>query len=113
MSSQSFQLLLGIAETRGWVGWGGGGGGRNSICCPVGFANFSVSVCLSGMLFNLIVSYVSPQAIQSHCFLVVFYVLSRAGSGSPGWGDAETILNTGIKYRTPLANIRVGLNKFL
>ena len=39
---------------------------------------------LSGMLFDLIVSCVFPQSIQSQGFLIIFYVLSESGSGSPG-----------------------------
>ena len=46
---------------------------------------------LSGMLFNLIVSYVFSQGIQSQGFLIVFYVLSRSVSGSPG-GTTPSIL---------------------
>ena len=42
-------------------------------------------VCvLSSMLFNLIVSYVFPQGIQSQGFLIIFYVLLGPGPGSQG-----------------------------
>ena len=41
--------------------------------------------------FNLIVSYLFPQGIQSQSFLIVFYVLSGSGSGSPG-GTTPSIL---------------------
>ena len=54
-----------------------------------------IFVCLlSGMLFNLIVSYVFLQGIQSQAFLIVFYVLSGSGSGSPG-GTTPSILGPG------------------
>ena len=83
-----------IVIERGWknpgewgnsICWGGGGGGTG-MCHPSGctfwwhvFSQviytilpiFHVCV-LSGMLFNLIVSYVFPQGIQSHAFWSYF-----------------------------------------
>ena len=61
---------------------------------PVGvyFLPIFLVYVLSGMLFNLIVSYVFPRGIQSQGFLMVFYVLSGSGSGSPG-GTVPSILD--------------------
>ena len=43
------------------------------------------------MFFNLIVSYEFPLGIQSQGFLIIFYVVSGSGSGSPG-GTTPSIL---------------------
>ena len=53
---------------------------------------FLRTFCLCSLRYDLnLISYVFPQSIQSQGFLILFYVLSGPGAGSPG-GTTPSIL---------------------